>query len=529
MTAPSHSWTLVDAIRRQAETHRERPFVSFELGDPLSFAGLDRESDRLAHHLAALGVEPGDRVMGMSRNRQESLLMFAACMKRGAIWVPINVELKGDFLEHQVNNADPKVLLVESDLLNLFVEIKMNAWPAAIIVVGGEVPDFMGSRATTFEDWAARTDVAPVPLADPAPSDIACIMYTSGTTGPSKGVMMPHAHCYGAAHINGLRLGLTDRDRYYICMPLFHMNGLFVQLFGTLLSGGCAHVAKEFSASRWIEEARAHGATVANLLGVMPEFVLKQPAAADDADNTLTRVMTVPVDEGWAVEFEKRFGLRIIQGYGMTECNMPAMGNMDQPLQTGLAGPVLRDLFDLEIHDPETDEPLHVGEVGEIVVRPRHPHCFMAGYYNMPQKTVESWRNLWFHTGDLGRLDVSDRLHFLDRMKDAIRRRGTNISAFELEKVLNDHPSVAESAVVGIKVADAGGEEEIKAVLVAIDGQDIHLPSLMSYCQERLPRYAVPRFIEVVTDLPRTPAGKIHKQALRDAGVTAQIWDREAK
>jgi crotonobetaine/carnitine-CoA ligase len=196
-------------------------------------------------------------------------------------------------------------------------------------------------------------------------------------------------------------------------------------------------------------------------------------------------------------------------------------------LAPGCAGHVLEDYFEIRVVDPENDEPVPVGEVGEIVVRPKEPGCFMQGYFRMPEKTVEAWRNLWFHSGDAGRFDEAGRLFFIDRIKDCIRRRGENISAFEVEQVLNSHPDVAESCVIGVRVEGAGGEEEVKALIVPKPGASIDNVALLDFCVERMPRYAVPRFVELTGELDKTATGKIRKQDLRDAGITPDTWDRE--
>jgi crotonobetaine/carnitine-CoA ligase len=352
-------------------------------------------------------------------------------------------------------------------------------------------------------------------------------MYTSGTTGPAKGVLLPHGHCYLFGLGLARAVGLQPRDRYYICLPLFHANALLMQLVGCLLAGTPAHVARRFSASTWLDEVRAAGATVTNALGVMPEFVFRQPPTARDRDHRLRLVMAVPIAQEWGAAFEARFGARFFQGFGMTECNIVAYSDPDDPLLPGCAGPVLTEWFEVRIVDPDTDEPLPADTAGEIAIRPKLPACFMAGYHRMPERTLEAWRNLWFHTGDAGRLDARGRLWFVDRLKDCIRRRGENISSYEIEQVLNAHPAVAESAVVGVRVAGAGGEEEVKAFIVARQAAPDPV-ALLDWCVPRMPRHAVPRFLEFVPALEKTATGKVRKPELRQAGVTAATWDREA-
>jgi crotonobetaine/carnitine-CoA ligase len=352
-------------------------------------------------------------------------------------------------------------------------------------------------------------------------------MYTSGTTGPSKGVLMPQGHCYLFGHRMARSFRMTEDDRMFICMPFFHAMGLPIQWVGCLLAGTPAHVTRRFAATTWLEDIRRSGATITFGLGVIPEFIFRQPPTSHDRDHRLNRMVAVPISGEWGPAFEARFGVKLLQGYGMTECNIPAWYDMADPLIPGCAGPIHEDLFEVRIVDAESDEPLATGEVGEIVIRPKEPSCFMAGYFRMPERTVEAWRNLWFHSGDAGRFDEQGRLHFVDRIKDCIRRRGENISSYEIEQVLNEHPAIAESAVIGVRVEGAGGEEEVKACIV-LAGETQEPVALLDWCAERMPRYAVPRYVEYITEIDKTPTGKIRKQALREAGVTVATWDREA-
>ncbi|MDP6345211.1 MAG: AMP-binding protein [Alphaproteobacteria bacterium] len=534
MTLDKSTWTLVDLVRRQAAAHGDREFMSFEHGTSLTFSGFDTDSDDLARKLVGLGVGPGDRVMALIKNRIEFMLTMWATMKTGAIFVPINTELKGAFLEHQLRNSEPKVVFVDSVLADAFDGVGggEGAIGTVVFVAGGEpgkLPAvFAEARRLTYEEFAELPGDDGDVLVTPEPQDIAAIMYTSGTTGPSKGVLMPHAHCHLFGQGTLEAAALTEQDRYYVCMPLFHANALLMQVLGSLMAGTWIYCVERFSPNRWLDDVRASKATVTNALGVMPEFIYRHPANPLDADNDLRSIMAIPISDEWAADFETRFDLKIMQGFGMTECNIPNYTRPDDPLAAGCAGRVLDRFFEMRIADPETDEPLPMGEVGEILIRPKEPSCFMAGYFRMPEKTVEAWRNFWFHSGDAGRLDEEGRLFYIDRIKDCIRRRGENISSFEVEQVLNNHPEISESAVVGIKVEGAGGEEEVKALIVPVVGAAIDNVALLDYCVERMPRFAVPRFIELVDDVSKTATGKIQKQALRDAGITAGTWDRES-
>jgi crotonobetaine/carnitine-CoA ligase len=536
MTArrPWTEWTLVHLLRRQAATHGDRPFIEFEDGQRFTFRSLDRWTDGLAGSLAALGVRAGDRVLGLIGNRAESLGMVFATAKLGAIWVPVNTGLRGAFLRHQLVNAEPRIAVVEDKLAPNLRDVEAGpVEPHTVVIVGDPGTPLPGGlegvRRLSFAELRGLGAPADLDLVSPAPGDIAMIMYTSGTTGPSKGVLMPHAHCYllGLGTAEAARLG--PDDRYFICMPIFHANALCMQLFGSLIAGTEVVVAERFRASTWLDEVRASRATITNGLGVIPEFIFRQPPTARDREHRLRLMPAVPIAPEWGRDFEERFGVPFLQLFGMTECSIVTYGRPGEPLVPGCAGYPLDEFFEVAILDPATGVLLPCGQVGEIAVRPRVPGGFMAGYFRMPDQTVEAWRNLWFHTGDAGRFDERGRLHYVDRIKDCIRRRGENISSFEIEQVLNAHPAVAESAGVGVKVAGAGGEDEVKACVVAAPGAVLDPVDLLDWCTPRMPHFAVPRFVEIVSgELAKTPTGKLQKAALRSAGLTPSTWDRES-
>jgi carnitine-CoA ligase len=319
---------------------------------------------------------------------------------------------------------------------------------------------------------------------------------------------------------------IVAEDKYYVCLPLFHVNALLMALGSSLLAGASAYIVPRFSASRWVSDIVTSGATLTNMLGVMAEFIMTQPATDLDAENKLTRVMAVPASNGWAAAFSERFSVKLIQVYGMTECNIVAFTGGNDEFVAGRIGVVSDEFFDVSILDSDTQEVVPHGSVGEICIRPRVAFGFMGGYFNMPEVTLRSWRGLWFHTGDAGRFDDADHLYFVDRLGDCIRRRGENISSFEIEQVLLANPKVLECAVVGIKSGDVGGEEEIKACLVPAAKQ-FDLVEFSHWCADRLPRYAVPRYIELRESLAKTPTGKIQKLWLRAEGITEATWDRE--
>ena len=485
---PREQWTLVDAVRHQAVAAGEREFLSFEDGPSVSFSEFDDLTDRLGTAFCDLGVQPGDRVLGLLTNSREFMLSMIATHKVGAIFVPVNTELRGNFLEHQVHNSSPRIIVVDDGLLERFGAVDTS--PTNIETVlrvndGSMSPDSIPESLSGASHMSLEPLLETAPqremLATPVPEDVCTIMYTSGTTGPSKGVLMPQGHCYLFALGIVAAMELTQHDRYFCCMPLFHANGLFMQVYASLLAGASCHVTKRFSVTDWLNIVREEKITVTNALGVMPEFIFRSPASNHDQDHLLTRILAIPVAEEWGEAMEERFGVVLRQGFGMTEVNMVTYSDLDDPVMAGCAGPPLSDFFEVIIADPETDRELPRNEIGEILVRPKVPFCFNVGYFKMPDKTVEAWRNLWFHTGDAGHMDTEGRLFFVDRIKDRIRRRGENISSFELEQTLNEHPSVIESAAVGLRVEGAGGEDEIKVVL-AVDGPSPDPSEFLDWC-----------------------------------------------
>jgi len=521
-------WTLVDLVRRQAERYGDREFLRFEDGSVTTFRDLDRQSTLIAHALAARGLGRGDRLLGLLLNGPSFLPLLLAANKLGAVFVSVNTELKGAFLEHQVRNSAPRIIAVDRELARAFAGIDLSAVGSAVLVGEGDHPvDALGGMSSV--PFADLQKPGPVQgsLVEPAARDISTVIYTSGTTGPSKGVLMPHAHVVLMGYGLARRLQLTESDVYYVCMPMFHSNALFMQVVGSLLAGASAFVVRRFSPSRWLDDLRRSKATFTNGLGVMPEFIFRQPPTPRDRDHSLRAMMAVPIAAEWGSAFEERFGVPLVQGYGMTEINIVAYGVPGDPMEPGCAGAILDDFFEVRIVDAE-DRTISDGRVGEIVVRPKEPWCFMAGYQRMPEKTVEAWQNLWFHTGDAGRFDARGRLFFIDRIKDCIRRRGENISSFEIEQVIGAHPLVAESAVVAVKATDQGGEDEIKVCVVLKAGQQLAPAALLDYCQERMPRFAVPRFVEFLDALPKTATGKLQKEELRRRSSSGDAWDREA-
>jgi crotonobetaine/carnitine-CoA ligase len=516
-------WVLPEVMACQARVRGVQIFVAMTDGDSLTYAQAEADANRVAGFLAGLGIQPGDMVAVMLPNTLDYVRVWLGLGRLGAVLVALNTGLKDAFLQHQLSNCGARVAIVHSEFLPALDEIASQLPELHTVVVAGN-----GGSAgpVAFDEWHSAAPYAgPLPLF----KDIACVIYTSGTTGPSKGVLMPHAHCYlfGLGEIENH--GMTEHDRFYIAMPLFHANGLYLQLYATMIAGCSAVMRTRFSAGAWLADVRRYGVTITNMLGAMSAFVFATPPSEADRDHHLRIVHSAPNTPEHERIWRERFGVpEVASGFGMTEVNICCY-SMRGASRPGTCGVVYERYFEVEIRDPETDQPLPRGQVGEIMVRPRVPFGFMAGYYRMPEKTVESWRNFWFHTGDAAVMDEEGYVTFLDRIKDCIRRRGENISSFEVERAMGQLEGVAEVAAFAVPAEFPGGEDEVMLAIVPEAGVRLEIEALVRHAERVLPAFAQPRYISIVDALPKTPTAKVQKAKLREQGVTASTWDREAK
>jgi crotonobetaine/carnitine-CoA ligase len=526
-------WVFPRVLAERARTHGDRPFIEFLGERALTYAEADRQVNRLAHGLARLGVGQGDRVLLMLPNCVEFMLLWWAVNRLGAVEVSVNNAYKGYFLEHLVANSGGRVIVAAGEVLAHLAAVEARCPDLAIVVVRDDprerpAPRPRFARLRMLELGALPAERDDPPGVEVSHRDLSAIMYTSGTTGPSKGVMLPHAHCTLFAEATANLTRLTGDDAYFVATPLYHGNAPIMQVYPALLRGGRAIICPRFSASEWVEQIRATGATVTNLLGVMMDFIYRQPPRAGDREHRLRLVLGQPAPAAIVEDFKRRFGIgRVLEYYGMTEIGVVTMMPWDEP-RPGSCGVAVSEWYELRVADPETDEPVPAGQVGELLVRPRAPWAFSQGYWGMPEKTVEAMRNLWFHTGDGLRQDAEGYYYFVDRMRDVIRRRAVNISSYDIECVVGEHPDVVECAAVAVPAEFAGGEDEIKLSMVLRDGARLDPETFLGWCEERLPHFAVPRYLETLPALPRTPSNKIQKYLLRQPVAGATVWDRVA-
>jgi carnitine-CoA ligase len=512
--------TLGRMLELQADRLGERPFVRYP-GGARSYVEMRDRAATLAAALAAAGVVRGDRVAIMSGNRIELLDLWLACGWLGAALVPINTASRGPQLAHVLRNASPRILVVEPEQLSVLDYL--DDPPAAlerIWLVGSGAAAGAGALGRVAEPLPAGG--ARLARADVHPAETSAILYTSGTTGPSKGVQCPHAQFFWWAVLTGRYLEQSGDDTLYTILPLFHTNALnaFCQ---ALLRGATFEFGDRFSASRFWSELASSGATVTYLLGAMVAILLKgEPSELDRAHRC--RIALAPATPREAVEeFRDRFGIVLVDGYGSTETNM-VLCNRIGGYRPGTMGLPLPEFEAIVVDGDDRETP--AGTAGELVVRPREPFSCATGYFGEPEKTVEAWRNLWFHTGDRVVRDEDGVFRFLDRIKDAIRRRGENISSWEVEQALQSHPAVATSAVV--PVPSELGEDEVMAFVVAVPGADADPVALVRHLEPRLAYFAIPRYVEFLDELPLTENGKIQKFVLRERGPGPGTWDREA-
>ena len=527
------TWTLDHVLRHHAEVRPDAVCLDApEEGSTWTYAEALDCSERIASALRGSGAEAGDRVVLMAFNSSRFVRTWWGTAIGGLVEVPINTNYEGEFLRHQLNVAQARFAVIDDVMAERWVAVAERArgiekfW---VIDSGAGVRDkavdLLRENGWEAAPWEELEAAEKRELPTPRPQDLGAIFYTSGTTGPSKGVAMPHSQLYFFAQIVVSLTRLTPEDVYLTTTPLFHGNATFMAVYPVIVAGGRAVVRSKFSASRWIDHVRDSGVTVTNFVGVMMDFAWKQEPREDDADNHLRCVYAAPTASTIVEQFKERYGIEaFVDAFGLTETCAPIMSPYGVPRPAGAAGLQNKEWFDIRLVDPETDREVPVGEIGELVVRPVHPWTCSNGYYNMPEKTVEAWRNLWFHTGDALRKDEDGWFYFIDRYKDALRRRGENISSYEVEQAVLGHPAVAECAVIGVPADVEAGEDEVLAVVVA--SSSVLPAQILDWCTGRIPAFAIPRYLRIVDALPKTPSEKVRKSALRDDGITADTYDR---
>jgi crotonobetaine/carnitine-CoA ligase len=514
---PPADRVLSTILTRQAAHYRDRTLFVF--GETRwSYAETAAIAAASAARLMQAGIQAGDRVALICSNRPEFLEIYLGCAWMGAVTVPINTALRGIQLSHILRNATPKLLVIEFGFMAAIETLESDVAPPDIVWMIGEsaVPPAISGSVLPLPTLGEGVSPAPV-----RPDDTVAILYTSGTTGPSKGVCCPQAQMFWWGVYSARALDIREGDVLFTTLPLFHTNAL--NAFYQALLNGCTYALEpKFSASGFWAAARRHQGTVGYLLGAMAVMLLAQPKSADDTAHFLRVALGGGVPGQFHGPFLERFGVPLLDGYGSTETNFVFASSIpsDRP---GTMGHLVEDV-EACIVDAD-DQPLPDGEAGELLLRSREPLAFSTGYFGMPDKTAEAWRNRWFHTGDRVVRDADNHYRFVDRMKDSIRRRGENVSSWEVEQVLLKHPAIAGCAVYPLP--SELGEEEVAAAVQLEPGHALEPIDVVRHCEGKMAYFAVPRFVRIVTEMPLTENGKIRKVALREAGRTPDTWDRD--
>ena len=514
--------TLTELLAGGAKRHPERLALIFR-GRRWTYGDFAREVEQVAAALLALGVRKGDRVAFLLPNCPEFLFATFGVTRIGAVFVPLNPQYTAEEAEYVLRHSEASVLLTSEDLWPLVDSLRAKI-PAVkqILVTGASAP----GGALSWPEFLAG---AAGPPAGPAidPEDLASITYTSGTTDRPKGVMLSQYAYAFAPRMRARGLGWTETDRVFCVLPLFHVNALCHTCIAMLSAGGSIVLMEKFSASRFWDEVREHRATTSSLMRTIPQILLSAPEKPDDSDNPLRLIVTLLSPE-MHVRFEERFGLRGVPSYSLTEDILSLIGPQDMPREKlGSCGTLLApEVHRIAIHD-EGGRELPPGKAGEIV---KQSPTVMKGYYKNPEATAKALKNGWLYTGDLGYLDEDGYLWFVDRVKDMVRRGDENISSEEVERVLNSHPHVAESAVIAVPDAIRG--EEVKAYIVlksAGSADAAAADDIWSFCKPHLAAFKVPRYIQFCAELPKTPSSKVQKNLLREESKrpTAQVYDRQ--
>ncbi|MEW6473527.1 MAG: AMP-binding protein [Actinomycetota bacterium] len=517
--------SLVEMLERAAEAAPDKIALWFD-DEPVTYQQLVDRSRAVANMLAELGVKPGDTVASLMQNCAEHVYLLFAVAYLGALEVPINTTFRGYFLSHQLRTAKSSIVLADADLAQHVAQVAPDLPDLSRIMVRGDANgldlpasvevgrtgDLLGGERRRPKHYEPRWN------------DPCTIQFTSGTTGPSKGAVLSQNFMINWARQFSAGWFRSPQDTFYAATPLFHMAAKGVGVLGAIYRGASCAVDSRFSVSSFWDRVEKYEAVSTILLGPMLMMLWNLPSRESDRDVPLRAPVAAPIPPDLHRKMEERWNWQFLGFYGLSEAAPLFIGGITEPLEPGTVGKVNSETFDVAIVDDD-DYPLPPGAVGEIVCRPRKPHVMFEGYFGNDSATVAVTRNLWFHTGDLGRIDAEGNFSFVDRKKDYLRRRGENISSFEVERAVEQHPAIAEAAAIA--VPSELTEDEVKICVVLKPGATLSPEALLEHCVGNMPYFAVPRYIEFLDELPHTPTQKVQKYKLREAGVTPSTWDRE--
>jgi crotonobetaine/carnitine-CoA ligase len=517
--------TVSDLVRLRARTDPDHEILRLQSGR-VTYRSLDERSAAIAAGLSALGVAPGERVAVLLDTSAHAVEAWIALARLRCIEVPLSTALRGESLAFPLRQARCAVLITTG---RLFDELRL-ALPSTtrlrhvVLVDDGAEERVADPRVVSYDALLrlSTIDVDDVEDEDPCHRP-GLILFSSGTTGAPKGVVLSHAAGFALAEGVVEAMSYDETDVLYNVFPLSHVNARFTTVLAAMLVNATAVLHQRFSASRFWAICREEGVTAFNYMGTLSALLLAQPASPDDRDHRVRSAYGSGTVGDLRRSFSSRFGVAMVETYGSTELGMVTHTGLASSSPEGSCGRAVSDYL-VAIHDP-AGHPAAPGEIGEIVVRPTEPGQMFLEYFDNPEATVTAWRDLWFHTGDRGHLDGEGWLYFADRLKDMIRRRGENISSWQVEQAFLAHPAVAEACAVGVP-SHVSGEE----VLVALVLQDQIPPAeLVRFAERQLPRYAVPRYVRVVASLPKTASSRVEKYKMRAEGVTVDTWDAQAE
>ena len=518
-TYPAEICVLRYALERHARTKPDDIFAAFEGGERWTFAQTLELVASLAGNLHELGVRQHDHVVLVLPTCPLALRVMFAINYLGAVYVPVNPALKGSSLEHVLHNAGANIAIVHDSVR----ERVLAAAPATLKTVVRSSDTPAAPRDGVIQHGVSAltkpTAPPPVPSTPLQPFDTQSIIYTSGTTGRSKGVLSSYMHAFSCVGPDAWNC-LTPNERQMLHMPIFHIGGAFIATVA-LCMGSSIGVVGHFRTEAFWDQVRELEITSAFLLGAMATFLLKQPPGPGDREHGLRMVFIVPLGQN-AKPFRERFGVDVFTLFNMTEICTPLISRAN-PAKDNICG---RPRAGVEVRlVDEHDCIVKNGTVGQLILRTEAPWALNHGYSANPQATADAWRNGWFHTGDAFFRDADGDYHFVDRLKDAIRRRGENISSYEIEVELLSHPAVREAAA--IPVPSEFSEDEVLVVLAPAAGASIEPEDIIRHLQPRVAHHMIPRYVRIIDELPKTPTAKVEKHLLRAEGVTGETWDRE--
>jgi crotonobetaine/carnitine-CoA ligase len=526
------NWVLPKVLKDQASLIPDKDFLQFSYDKALTFSEVNKLANQIANSLNKLGIHKTDKVSVYMPNSLEICLAWFGILKNGSVMVPINTAYVMDFLQYIIESSDSKIIIIAEEYLERLANIQDRIPNIEKVIVwtrnnkdSFESNGYSKTQLISWNDFVSKGSDNE-PEVEITHMDHARLMYTSGTTGKSKGVVRPCAADYSSAQNYSSIMDLTSDDTVFTCLPLFHSNAMVMGVYPAMISGCKVIVEEKYSASKFWKWMKDFEVTKFNLVGVMSYFMWNAPVVPEEKQHKVKLVLGSPAPHDIIEEFMERFNILFTEGYGLTEVGQCTFTRPNEPFRVGSCGKESPG-YEIKIVNPDTDEELPRNTPGELVLRPRIPNICLHYYYKMPEKTVSDFRNLWFHTGDLCRMDEDGYIFFMDRVKDYIRRRGENISSFEVENLISTHPSIEESAAIAVKLDEQGrhSEDELMIVIVLKENMTLDPKDLIEFLKPIMPKFMIPRFVRFRDSLPKTPTNRVQKVKLRDEGVTKDTWD----